>query len=122
MFAKFALDAKFVSDAWTIAAEFGSIAGLAGIGVFQKEVDAYSWPGSGTGGGVGVGVGEGEGVGVEVAVGVGVGLGVEVVVGLGQRWRNALQPGFKGCGAANTPEPRSMADATTTVETKPKRA
>jgi hypothetical protein len=73
--AKLALEAKLVSEAWTIAAEFGSIAGLDGIGVFQNEVDAYSWPGT-TGGGVGVGVGEGLGVGVEVGLGGGTGLGV----------------------------------------------
>ncbi|MEX2554768.1 MAG: hypothetical protein WEB06_03950, partial [Actinomycetota bacterium] len=71
--AKLAFEAKFVSEAWTIAAEFGSIAGSAGIGVFQNEVGAYSWPGT-TGGGVGVGVGDGLGVGVEDGVGEGVGL------------------------------------------------
>jgi hypothetical protein len=72
--AKLALEAKFVSEACTIAAEFGSIAGLAGIGVFQNEVGAYNWPGT-TGGGVGVGVGDGLGVGVEVGVEEGVGEG-----------------------------------------------
>ena len=72
--------------------------------------------GDGLGVGDDVGVDEGEGVGVGVEVGVGVG------VGLGHRWRNALHPGFKGGGAAKTPEPNSTAEAATTVEMKPKRA
>lgn len=118
MFAKFALEAKFVSEAWTIAAEFGSIAGLAGIGVFQNDVGAYSCPGT-EGGGVGDGVGEGLGVGVEVGVeeGVGEGRGLGVPHAL-RHWH--LTYSFDG--AANTPDPRSIAVATTTAEMKPKRA
>lgn len=70
---------------------------------------------------MGVGVGVGVDVGVGLGVGVGVEVGVGVGVGVGQSCRKGLQPGFKGGGAANTPDPRSSAE-TTPVETKPKRA
>lgn len=131
--AKFAFEAKLVSDAATMATEFGSIAGSTGMGVFQNDVAAYSCPG--TGGGV-VGVGEGVGVGVEVGDGVGDGVGLAVGVEVGVGWgqaRNssraclshrpvALHLGGLLVGAAGTPDAKSNAPRTRSVVTKPKRA